>query len=120
MLSHFKQMRQITLLNACLFLYVLLSAKPFAENDVVCGFLAVESSKLDQVIDCIKNKSCTNSSHLSIKKFGHVKTILFSPDITNLSFFSYAIPTLRSFQIQFFYLPIYRYYKTGLSPPSLS
>ncbi|MDD4975541.1 MAG: hypothetical protein PHY93_14370 [Bacteriovorax sp.] len=113
-------MRQITLINACFFLYVLLAGRPLAEHDETRGFLAINSTKLDQVFSCVKNKSCSKTSYQSTAKFKHVDIILVALGSTNISFLSYTVSFLRSLQLQTFRLPIYRYLKTGLSPPHLT
>ncbi len=114
-------MRQVTLLNACLFLYVLLSAKPLAETDAIRGLLAIDHSNRDCVYNSDKNKACSKTTSKSPTKLKHVDNILAAIKGTDPSFFTYtAAISLQSFPIQIFQLPIYRYQKTGLSPPLLS
>ncbi|MGZ3808289.1 MAG: hypothetical protein ACXVCE_09390 [Bacteriovorax sp.] len=112
-------MRQITLINACFFLYVLLSAKPLAGHDGVRRFPTINGPRLDQIFDCNKNKSCSKTPNQSSVKIKHAAIPLAALG-TDLSFWAYTASNLRSFQLQIFHLPIYRHLKTGLSPPLFS
>jgi hypothetical protein len=43
-------MKQLTLINTCFFLYVIISARPVGDRDSTRGFLVLNNTKIDQLI----------------------------------------------------------------------
>lgn len=115
------KMRQLTLLNACFFLYALFTSGSIFKNACTSDVLSLDGHKLSQVSKCSKLLSCSKIAFRKAQTIQSSDSTLVAFLHDRVSFLTGTAPSITPLiNSQLFIRPLYRYLRTGLSPPSFS
>jgi hypothetical protein len=109
--------KQLTVLNACFFLYCLLAANAEVYHH------QYQISQLKEEHNCSESLTCAKFNHSYTRPKAKLKIseiFLGSVGYKDLTDFNISLVDVNPFKNKFIYLPIYRFIKTGLSPPVIS